>query len=74
MNLAHNFGEREAKSGGNSVKLIIKKYKGGVLMFHGQLENSPNLSTGKLGIFLILALFFHPSLPKIGTLTQLKTT
>ena len=40
-------------------------------MFQGQIGEIAPLSPGTLGLFLILALFFHPSLPKIG---QLKTT
>ena len=35
-------------------------------MFEGQIGEIAPLSPGKLGLFLILALFFHPSLPKIG--------
>ena len=35
-------------------------------MFQGQIGEIPLLSPGKSGLFLILALFFHPSLPKIG--------
>ena len=43
-------------------------------MFQGQIEEIAPLGPGKLGLFLILALFFHPSLPKIGHPTKLKTT
>ena len=35
-------------------------------MLQGEIGEIPLLSPGKLGPFLILALFFHPSLPKIG--------
>ena len=35
-------------------------------MFEGQIREIAPLSPGKLGLFLILSLFFHPSLPKIG--------
>ena len=35
-------------------------------MFQGQIGEIAPLSQGKLGFFLILALFFHPSLQKIG--------
>ena len=86
-NLAHSVGEGEAKSGGNSVKLIQKfsffqfclpifgirraiwsseNCKGSVLRFQGQIAEIPLISSGKLGLFLILALFLYPSLPKIG--------
>ena len=43
-------------------------------MFQGQNGEILSLSPGKLGFFLIVALFFHPSLPKIEHSTQLKTT
>ena len=43
-------------------------------MFQGKNGEIPLLSPGKLSLFLILALFFHQTLPKLGTLTQLKTT
>ena len=33
-------------------------------MFQGQIGEIPLLNPGKLGLFLILALFFHPYLPK----------
>ena len=48
------------------AKLVIRKCKGGVLMFQGQIGEIPVLSPEKLGLFLVLTLFFHPSLPKIG--------
>ena len=35
-------------------------------MFQGQIREIPLLRSGKLGLFLVLALFFYPSLPKIG--------
>ena len=35
-------------------------------MFQGQIGEIPFLSQGKLGIFLILALYFHLPLPKTG--------
>ena len=35
-------------------------------MFQGQIREILLLSPGKLGLFLVLALFIHPSLPKIG--------
>ena len=35
-------------------------------MFQRQIGEIFLLSPGKLGLFLILALLFHPSLPKIG--------
>ena len=43
-------------------------------MFQGQIEEIPVLNPGKLGIFVILALFFYPFLPKIWHFPQLKTT
>ena len=43
-------------------------------MFQGQIGEIAPLSPGILGLFLILALFFHPSPQKLGTPTQLKTT
>ena len=49
-----------------------EKFKEGVRMFQGQTGEIPLLSLGKLGLFLVLALFFHPFLPKLGTPTQLK--
>ena len=53
------FGIREAN-------WSSEKCKGGVLMFQEQIGEFSFLSPGKLGLFLLLALFFHPSLPKIG--------
>ena len=94
-NLVNNFGEGEAKIGGNSVKLIQKyiflfnfvanvwtrganwsseNCKGGVLMFQGQVGEIPILSLGKLGLFLVLALFSTRLFQKLGTSTHLKTT
>ena len=35
-------------------------------MFQGQIGEILLLSPGKLGLFLVLALFIHLSLPKIG--------
>ena len=35
-------------------------------MFQGQIGKIAPLSPGKLGLFVILALLFHPSIPKIG--------
>ena len=43
-------------------------------MFQGQIGEITPLSPGKLGFFLILALFFYQFLPKIGHFHQLKTT
>ena len=43
-------------------------------MFQGQIREIAPLSPGKLGIFLILALFSTRPSQKLGTLTQLKTT
>ena len=53
-----------------------EKCKDGVVMFQGQIGEIAHLSPGKLGLFLILVLFFNQSGPsqKLGTLTQLKTT
>ncbi len=39
--------------------------KGGVLMFQGQIGKIVPESPGKSGVFHVLALFFHLSLPKI---------
>ena len=61
------FGIREAN-------WSSEKCKGGVLMFQGQIGEFPFSIPGKLGLFLVLALFFHPSPKKLGTPTQLKTT
>ena len=35
-------------------------------MFQGQIGEIPFLSQGKLGFFLILALFFHLPFPETG--------
>ena len=43
-------------------------------MFQGQIREIPFLSPGTLGLFLILALFFHRPYQKLGTPIQLKTT
>ena len=43
-----------------------EKCKGDVLMFQRQIGEISTLSSGKLSLFLILALFFHSSLSKIG--------
>ena len=43
-------------------------------MFQGQTGEIAPLNPGKLGLFLILVQFFHPSLPKIGHSTQSKTS
>ena len=54
------------------VNWSSEKCDGGILMFQGQIGEILLLSAGKLGLFLILAIFIHPSLPKMGTPTQLK--
>ena len=35
-------------------------------MFQDKLAKFPFLTPEKLGLFLVLALFFHPSFPNIG--------
>ena len=91
-NLAHNFGQGEAKSEENSFENGLKlqfsqfccqflgyedrighqKSVRGVLMCEGQIGEIPLQSPGKLGLFLVLALFLYPSLPKIGHSRPLK--
>ena len=41
------------------------KMRGGILKIQGQVIKIPLPSTGKVSIFLVLALFFHLSLPRI---------
>ena len=43
-------------------------------MFQGQIAEIPLLCPGKLGLFLILALFSTRPSQKLGTPAQLKTT
>ena len=53
------------------MNLVRKDIKWSVFMCHGQTGKNTSSSSGKMGIFPHLALFFLLSLPKSGTLTHL---